>query len=251
MLKRVALRYFGELHFGVRLRGYYLAKALQNIQRVATVLEIGCNRGQTSFWLHRRFPYATINAMDIDSSLIAHCSMIAQKQDVCNLSFRTADLLDLQDENKYDLIVCFDVLEHIADWETALHRLAEALKPNGYLLIHTPHKGRFQDSRFGLRRWFNSLETNGNSEHVHEGFVPEDFGVLAGIDYEIIFTFNLLTMWSHTWFEVYRSHSWLWHLVFTLPLLGIGMWDARFKKTDGGGLLIWGTRIADNLATNR
>lgn len=243
--KQFVLRWFGELHFGVRLRGRYLASALKGVNAATTILDVGCNCGQTSFWLHRRFPNASIKGLDIDHSLIEHCQSIARKLDVCKVRFDSIDLLDLREKNEYDLIICFDVLEHIADWETALHRLVSALKPGGRLLVHTPHKGYFQSSQFGLRRWFTASVANGHSEHVREGFVPEDFSVLAkrGLDCEIKFTFGSLTMWLHTFFEMYRNRSWLWHLVFTLPLLTLGIWDARVGHSIGGGLLIQASKV--------
>lgn len=40
---------------------------------------------------------------------------------------------------RFDLIVCTEVLEHVADWPTAFENLARLLKPGGQLLITCPH----------------------------------------------------------------------------------------------------------------
>lgn len=39
----------------------------------------------------------------------------------------------------FDLIVCFEVLEHVADWQRAFSNFAALLKPGGRLFITCPH----------------------------------------------------------------------------------------------------------------
>jgi SAM-dependent methyltransferase len=39
----------------------------------------------------------------------------------------------------FDLLVCTEVLEHVADWPTAFRNLARLMKPGGRLLITCPH----------------------------------------------------------------------------------------------------------------
>ncbi len=39
----------------------------------------------------------------------------------------------------FDLIVCTEVLEHVADWDMAFHNLADLLAPGGDMLITCPH----------------------------------------------------------------------------------------------------------------
>lgn len=40
---------------------------------------------------------------------------------------------------RFDLIVCTEVLEHVADWPAAFANLARLLKPGGRLLVTCPH----------------------------------------------------------------------------------------------------------------
>lgn len=42
-------------------------------------------------------------------------------------------------ERRFDLIICTEVLEHVADWSTAFQNLAVLLKPGGRLLVTCPH----------------------------------------------------------------------------------------------------------------
>jgi SAM-dependent methyltransferase len=41
--------------------------------------------------------------------------------------------------NSFDLVICYNVIEHVPDVEAALLRFCEALKPNGLILIGAPN----------------------------------------------------------------------------------------------------------------
>ena len=240
-VRRWAFRLFGDLRFGLRLRGWYLARALRDMRGVRRILETGCSHGQMSFWLSRRFPDAVIRCVDIDPRLVAYCTDLAARQGVRNLEFIVADLSDYADPDTYDLVICFDVLEHIVDWQAAVRRMAALLRPGGRLLIHTPRRGRFQDPQFGLRRWFGPRGAAALSvEHVREGFAPEDFAFLRSVNmrYRAGLTFAPLAMWAHTAFEIYRERSWIWHLLLSPLLLALAKIEARRPAREGGGIFV-------------
>ncbi len=58
----------------------------------------------------------------------------------CNATFESADLLDPDGlpDSAFDSIVCFSVLEHIADADGAAAGLARALRPGGTLIVGYP-----------------------------------------------------------------------------------------------------------------
>src|SRR5262249_55447111 len=87
-----ATRRLGELHFGVRLRGWYLARALRHVRGVERILETGCSRGQMAFWLRRRFPDAYIKAIDIDPALVARGAQIAATLGARRIEFAVEDI---------------------------------------------------------------------------------------------------------------------------------------------------------------
>lgn len=243
--RRLAIQYLGELHFGIRLRGWYLNRSLRGLHKPTAILEVGCSYGQMSFWLRKRFPKAWITSLDINALLVQHCERVAKELSVQNMEFVEADVVNYKSSKLYDLIVCFDVLEHIPNWREALIHLSGLVRPGGYLLLHTPHKGKFQSPRFGLRKWFRSSGLGVmSSEHVREGFEPEDFDFLKSLEINHIvnYTFGSLTMWLHTFFEIYRSHSWVWRILFTPPLFALGIIDSFLKHRDGGGVLLKGTK---------
>jgi SAM-dependent methyltransferase len=68
----------------------------------------------------------------------------------CRASFRTADLLATDDlpAGAFDAIVCFSVLEHIADAAGAARSLARALAPAGVLITGYPMVSRLMTRAF-------------------------------------------------------------------------------------------------------
>jgi 2-polyprenyl-3-methyl-5-hydroxy-6-metoxy-1,4-benzoquinol methylase len=49
------------------------------------------------------------------------------------------DITDTKLEQKFDLITCISVLEHILDFDTAIKNMFSLLNPNGYLVISFPY----------------------------------------------------------------------------------------------------------------
>src|SRR5690606_41515626 len=52
--------------------------------------------------------------------------------------FRVQELEVLNDQERYDLVLSVDVMEHIEADEKVMQNLCRALKPGGLLLISTP-----------------------------------------------------------------------------------------------------------------
>lgn len=237
-LRRFTFKVLGDLHFGMRRRIHYLDRMVRDLE-VRTIFEAGCNRGQTSFWLHRKFPSAQITSIDISPTLIAHCQSIANHLGIPQITFQVADLANYQSVMGADLVICMDVLEHILDWQTAVKTLVKQLKPGSRLVIHTPHRGKYQHTRYGLRK-LNLSDSDEPSEHVREGFVPEDFRLLSdlGLDYRVVFTFGWWVLNMHTFFELYRKHSQVWWMLFTPLLLLASRLENPVRNANGAGLLI-------------
>lgn len=77
-----------------------------------------------------------------------------------------ADLRELPfDEGSFDLVVCFEVIEHIVDQEAVVAEFARVLAPDGVLLASTPNR---------------AVSDEDNPHHLRE-LLPEELeGLLAG-----------------------------------------------------------------------
>lgn len=249
--KNVFLRFLycliGEFRFPLRLRAYYLAKAVSYNFTPQRIWDAGCGEGHSSFFLGRRFPQSHILGTDVSSKAIKHCNNILEGIPLNNLRFRCLDLEDedLEFSQQFDLIICFEVLEHIENYERAIRNMARHLRKDGFLFIHTPAIGRFQSNKYGLRRYFREdlASTHEKGQfHVRAGFsLTKLRNALTNAGFNTIdvqYTFGKLSMLAHTFYEVTRSRSRIWQLASLPLLMMLGWFDAQKCHTEGGGLFI-------------
>jgi 2-polyprenyl-3-methyl-5-hydroxy-6-metoxy-1,4-benzoquinol methylase len=96
-------------------------------------LEIGCGTGFVLQAVHHQYPNALLTGTDFFSEGLAFA-----QQRLPNVQMMQLDAQTMNDEQKYDVIGAFDVLEHIPDDQLALQNCARALTPNGMLFISVP-----------------------------------------------------------------------------------------------------------------
>ena len=139
----------------------YLAN--KNLKKI---LDGGCGIGAYTFLLGKTFPKAGITGGDIDKYKLQSCKTIANELNIKNVEFEYLNIAKINDKEKYDLIVCIDVLEHIHDYELVLRNFSKLLKNDGYLYIHAPQPNQ--------QRIFNSLKKWHHEGHTHEGIIKSE-----------------------------------------------------------------------------
>jgi 2-polyprenyl-3-methyl-5-hydroxy-6-metoxy-1,4-benzoquinol methylase len=163
-------RWLGGLHAGLVIKGLYLQWMVAPFLRQGhkRVLDAGCGpEAQLVAMLAGRYPTCTFSGWDL------HLSPEGRSRDRHpeNLSVFEADLVSLNEKERYDLVYTVDVLEHIEDCEDMLDRLSKAVIPGGLLFIHTPsleERVWFAASRSAEHNAFREHRTG--DDHVHEGF---------------------------------------------------------------------------------
>jgi SAM-dependent methyltransferase len=111
--------------------------AAQSVRRGARVLEIGGHRSGVLAWLET---HADVNAVGVD---ISPAWVATQEAAARARGSRTRWLLaDAEHlpfpDAAFDMVVAFDVLEHVADMSAALRACARVLVPGGVLVAHLP-----------------------------------------------------------------------------------------------------------------
>lgn len=245
-LLRLVYFIFGEFRYPIRLRAIMLRRSIPKKFSAKVIWDAGCGEGQTSFWLSRRFANAKIIGTDIKRENIKHCENIAHYMTKRNNTFMQKDILESRFRN-IDLIVCFEVLEHIDNYGKALNIFSDSLVPGGLLVIHTPADNYFQSPNWGLRRFMHAEERGTVNEevgqyHIRSGY---DLDKLAGkiesmgfTIYSKHYTFGPIAMFAHTIYEWTRSRSKIWQIITLWPLVALGYLDMWFSFSNGGGVLI-------------
>jgi SAM-dependent methyltransferase len=121
------------------------------------ILEVGCGTGGFLRWLARGLPAARITGIDLDE---VSCRRAAK---LClglpSVDVRRSDLLSLK--GSFDVVLMFDVLEHIEDDERALRHVAEKLSERGILFLTVPSDSSLYGSKdvaYGHYRRYDKRE---------------------------------------------------------------------------------------------
>lgn len=176
--KHLFYKLFGNLHMGERVRFCSVVRLLNDRDfSNCSILDAGCGKGIISFYLARRFPYSKIISIDTDVGLIEKARLIRTKIKMRNINFEVKSILDLDQSEQFDLIVCIDVLEHIENDFGASQNLSNSLTKGGILIIHVPQK--FQKHPFRKMEW--------KGHHVREGYIPQELiNLLQSVNLKIL-----------------------------------------------------------------
>jgi SAM-dependent methyltransferase len=131
--------------------------------RAAKALEIGCGAGVTMHWLRDRIPvdYAVGVEMDPASAVRAASSFDL-------VLTGDAEKLDLPDD-KFDLIIVLDVLEHLQNPWSMVQRLHRVLAPAGVIIASIPNIGHHSIA-WGLLKGRWNYEPYGLLDRTHLRF---------------------------------------------------------------------------------
>jgi len=214
-----------DYHVGAQIRWRWLQRALRPILagQALRVLDAGSGNGQYIFRLARRYPDCTFHGVELDAAHVAACQAHLQREDRPNLTFSQGDLTQALPIEPVDLIYSVDVLEHISDDEAALGHLAQALRPGGWLFIHTP----LRPQRHWLRRF--DLERAPRHDHVRQGYTEDELRAkVRGAGLEPVGAIYTHGRWGTLAWELWQMLRWqlvakvlLWPLA--MVLIGLEM----------------------------
>lgn len=98
------------------------------------ILDIGCHGGKFTNEVWKLFPKAKISAIDISSNAINYAK---KKYPQINFINARAEKIPFN-KITFDLITCFEVLEHLPNPEIVVNNIYDLLKNKGLFLIMVP-----------------------------------------------------------------------------------------------------------------
>jgi SAM-dependent methyltransferase len=114
-----------------------------------SALDAGCGAGYGSELINQAGA-AGVMAIDVSETALELARASVSEGVTC----RSGDVMALPfDDATFDLVVCFEVIEHVDDPERALDELSRVLAPDGLLLVSSPNRDRY---------------VPGNPHHRHE-----------------------------------------------------------------------------------
>jgi 2-polyprenyl-3-methyl-5-hydroxy-6-metoxy-1,4-benzoquinol methylase len=107
----------------------------ERLEEGATVLDVGCGRGQALSLMAETFPSSKFTGYDLSKEAIENAKSNAHSQKLSNARFEVQDVATLSENDKYDLITAFDSIHDQAHPTPVLANIAKALKPDGFFLM--------------------------------------------------------------------------------------------------------------------
>jgi GT2 family glycosyltransferase/SAM-dependent methyltransferase/glycosyltransferase involved in cell wall biosynthesis len=130
-----------------------------NLVRGRRVLDVGSGEGFGSAILAGTAAHVT--GIDLDPTTVEHSRL---NYVASNLEFREGSALELEtlEKGAFDVVVAFELIEHVTDHERVLAGIEHVLAPDGLLIISTPD-----------RRLYTDATGRHNPFHEHELTKPE------------------------------------------------------------------------------
>ena len=101
--------------------------------------DAGCGAGQRVLGLARELSGATFNCVDLCEHSLKIAGEQAKKHGVKNVSFRHANLVELEEEGRYDVVTSLGVIHHTSKPEKSLQNISRLIKDDGLLIIWVYH----------------------------------------------------------------------------------------------------------------
>lgn len=102
---------------------------------IKSVLEAGCGEGEVTNYLYKKIKGAKIEAFDVSTKVIEIAKELSKD---CEIHFEVGSIYDIRVKEKYELVVCSEVLEHLENPEKALEQLRDATKE--YIICSVPRE---------------------------------------------------------------------------------------------------------------
>lgn len=134
---------------------FYSFKVIKKYLKGRNALEIGCGAGSNTFFMANNGIKTT--AIDISKAAIQKCIDSSKVLNIQNLTnFRQCDFIKYKSNKKFDLVVCFEVIEHLENDGMAIKKIAGLLNKHGVALVSVPSENAFLN-KVGYAKSFDQL----------------------------------------------------------------------------------------------
>ncbi|AVL53456.1 methyltransferase [Roseobacter denitrificans] len=135
-----------EAQFGFR----YVAEYLGELPENGKVLEVGCGSGILMGLLKEQYPTLNVEGVEPLGDGFAVLGSINRYIRNQGIEIQKIGYEQIETQNRYDVIYCINVFEHLNDWRDFLHFVENHLTPTGVCLILCPNYGFPYESHFKI-----------------------------------------------------------------------------------------------------
>ena len=157
--------------------------ALQAIQGMPRILDLGCGQGHITARIQKEYPEAEISGLDYSISAIEYAV-----DHFPQIAFDVANAYKLPYASSYfDIVVCNNLWEHVPDPLSILQGISRIINPRGFLIISTPSRYRLENL---IRVMRGKSVTFVSNLHVTEYSVGQVFEQLRYGGYKVTRVLN-------------------------------------------------------------
>lgn len=127
-----------EHYYSVSLNEKHFFKIIEIIEKRfkdknIRIVDIGCSTGSLLTYLRDKSGFTDLMGIDLNLMAIE----FARKKR--KLHVEVADITEISDRSQYDLVLNTENIEHVNNLDAYIENIGRVIKPEGYLLISTPH----------------------------------------------------------------------------------------------------------------
>jgi SAM-dependent methyltransferase len=231
------------------LRTWHIHREIRKWKRKAPynahILDAGCGFGQYSYYLARQNKKWNVLAIDIKRDYIADCNDFFRKSNMQNIYCVKEDLTVFRKDQRFDLVLSVDVMEHIENDRQVLENLYHSLRPGGVLILSTPSDKGGSDAQITGESFIG--------EHVRDGYSVIDireklktagftkvkihysYGIPGKIAWRMVMKWPMKLLNITRFFFILLP---LYYLVVIIPVLLLHYMDTITPHRSGTGLIV-------------
>lgn len=164
--------------------------------------DVGCGAGAAVFDVAERFPDTTVVGYDSAEAIIKQNRTAAAERNLGNVRFEQSLLPGFDPGQNFDLVTSFFTLCYVADVETALQNLYDAVAPGGYLVI--TYHNRYAQALFTEIASSPEVYLDGSSSWDPDRF-PDRFALV--LEGESLLSYDRIHEVLGTWPQSFWSVS--------------------------------------------
>jgi SAM-dependent methyltransferase len=138
-----------------------------NFVKNKSVLDIACGVGYAGP-MFIQSGAVSYYGVDINDKLVEYAKDNFKSE---LIGYSVGDICTFKIEKKFDLISCFETIEHIRDYKTAIKNLYDLLNPGGTLLVSSPNRPVTSPN-------CDTLNDKPSNEFHTQEFIPEELLLL-------------------------------------------------------------------------
>lgn len=123
------------------------------LKKTDYLLDLGCGTGITTVEIAPKVD--RVLAIDISEEMMSQCQQKIESRGIQNVETKMMNIFDTSlEDNSFDVICVFNVLNYMIDREDVMIRIYNILKPGGYFLSATDCLGE-RLTREAMLKWYS------------------------------------------------------------------------------------------------